>query len=176
MDDNAQVTAADLEAFFVANLDRARRLAWRLVNGDEAAAADVVQEAFVKAFHGLADFRGDASLATWFYRILVREAHNHRRWLGVRRRWESLWGGEVVVVQPGPQGDHLLRERIARALGHLGATQREVFVLIHLEGFTVRETAELLGKAEGTVKTHLHRALRRLRDELSDLAGEGKRA
>jgi RNA polymerase sigma-70 factor (ECF subfamily) len=44
-----------------------------------------------------------------------------------------------------------------------------VFVLVHLEGFTVRETAELLGRPEGTVKSHLHRALARLRQELADL-------
>jgi RNA polymerase sigma factor (sigma-70 family) len=55
------------------------------------------------------------------------------------------------------------------ALAKLTRSQREVFVLVHLEGFRVRECAELLGKPIGTVKSHLHRALARMRSELADL-------
>jgi RNA polymerase sigma-70 factor (ECF subfamily) len=62
-----------------------------------------------------------------------------------------------------------LGRRIAEALGRLTRRQREAFILVHLEGFTVRESAELLGKPTGTVKSHLHRALRKLRAELADL-------
>ena len=61
---------SDLElqfAEFVAtHRERARRLAWRLVGGDAAAAEDVAQEAFVRAWMGLGRFRGEASLGTWF--------------------------------------------------------------------------------------------------------------
>ena len=95
--------------------DRALRLAWRLVGGDDAAAEDVTQDAFARAWRGLARFRGEASLDTWLYRIVVRQAANHRRW---------------------------------RAL---------------------RECSKVLGKPEGTVKSHLHRALTKLRQELDDL-------
>ena len=52
--------------------------------------------------------------------------------------------------------------------------QREAFVLVHLEGYTVRETAEITGRAAGTIKSHLHRALKALRKELADLAPEGR--
>ena len=74
--------------FVALQRDRARRLAWRLVGGDEAAAEDVTQEAFVKAYQALDSFRGEASLETWFYRILVRQAHNYRRWRAVRTLWQ----------------------------------------------------------------------------------------
>jgi RNA polymerase sigma-70 factor (ECF subfamily) len=69
--------------------------------------------------------------------------------------------------------DPALRRRIASAIGHLSRRQREAFVLVHLEGFTVREAARLMARSQGTVKSHLHRALRALRAELDDLSLEG---
>jgi len=149
--------------------DRALRLAWRLVGGDEAAAEDVTQDAFTKAYRGLGRFRGEAALETWFYRILVRQAHSYRRWRAVR----EVWSGGAIDDPPDPvpsaPGDPALRRRIAAALDRLTSSQREAFVLVHLEGFRVRECAEVLGKPIGTVKSHLHRALASLRQELGDL-------
>jgi RNA polymerase sigma-70 factor (ECF subfamily) len=163
---------ADLErrfaAFVGSHRERARRLAWRLVGGDAGAAEDVAQDAFLRAWRSLDRFRGEASLSTWFYRILVRQAANHRRWRGVRERMGG-WGNPDAAGDPPPRGDPGLRERIGRAMESLTRRQREVFVLVHLEGFTVRETAMLLGRPEGTVKSHLHRALARLRRDLSNL-------
>ena len=78
-------------------------------------------------------------------------------------------GSYIRRMRRGDPADPLLRRRIAEALGRLSRGQREAFVLVHLEGFTVRESAKLLGKKEGTVKSHLHRALRTLRSELGDL-------
>lgn len=160
------------EAFVVSHRDRAVRLAWRLVGGDDAAAQDVAQDAFVSAYRSLAKFRGDANLATWFYRILVRKAHSYRRWLAVR----TLWSGEDAdPPDPAlePPGDPALRRRITAALARLTRRQREAFILVHLEGFTVREAAELMGSREGTLKSHLHRALRHLRVDLAELDPSG---
>jgi RNA polymerase sigma-70 factor (ECF subfamily) len=165
--------AADLErrftAFVTTHRDRARRVAWRLVGGDEAAADDIAQEAFVKAYRALGRFREESKLETWFYRILVRQAYNHRRWRAVRWRWSA--GSEADPPDPtaAVPGDPGLRRRIAEALARLTRRQREAFVLVHLEGFSVSETATLLGKPTGTVKSHLHRALTTLRAELADL-------
>ena len=166
---DASELEARFEAFVVSHRERARRLAWRLLGGDEAAAEDVVQDACVRAHRALAGFRGEARLETWFYRILVRQAHSHRRWRAVRELWGASSEREPADPQPAPAGDPALRRRIAAALEGLTRAQREAFVLVHLEGFTVRETAALVGRAEGTVKTHLHRALQRLRSELADL-------
>lgn len=167
----------DLELRFAAfvgtHRERARRLAWRLLDGDDAAADDVAQDAFVRAWRGLPRFRGDASLDTWFYRILVRQAAQHRRWRRLRERWGGLGTPEAADPASRRDGDPALRARIGAALARLPRGQREVFVLVHLEEFTVSEAAGVLGKAVGTVKSHLHRALAALRRELADLAAEG---
>ena len=147
-------------------------LAWRLTGGDEAAAEDVAQEAFVRAWRALPRFQGDAALSTWFYRILVRQAHNHRRWHGVRERWHSLWGAEQRPPETETRPDAGLRERIGAALDDLSRGQREAFVLVHLQGMSVTQAAAVLGKAEGTVKSHVHRALKALRKDLADIYEE----
>jgi RNA polymerase sigma-70 factor (ECF subfamily) len=155
--------------FVASHRDRALRLAWRLVGGDDAAAEDVTQEAFVKAYRALGQFREEASLATWFYRIVVRQAHHYYRWRTVRETWGALWNGRLPNSAAPASGDPLLRRRIVKALAQLSRNQKEAFVLVHLEGFSVREAAAALAKPEGTVKSHLHRALLTLRSELADL-------
>ena len=102
-------------AFVALQRDRARRLAWRLVGGDEAVAEDVTQEAFVRAYQALDRFRGEASLETWFYRILVRQAQNYRRWRAVRTLWQPESEAEPADPTPVAQGDPGLRRRIAQA-------------------------------------------------------------
>ena len=146
--------------FVASHRDRARRLAWRLIGGDEDAAEDVVQDAFVKAYRALSRFREDSSLETWFYRILVNQAHKHRRWRAVRQRWSAVWDEEQVVSFVDA-GDPALQRRISQALAKL--TRRQ------------RETGNLLGAPEGTVKSHLHRALKALRIELADLQDSSTR-
>jgi RNA polymerase sigma-70 factor (ECF subfamily) len=159
-------------AFVAAHRTRALRLAWRLVGGDSDAAEDVTQDAFVKAYRSLDGFRGDAKLETWFYRILVRQASNYRRWRAVRDRFDGLFRDEdAQIPDPRPRavGDPALRRRIGEALDQLTRKQREAFVLVHMEGFSVREAASVMGSAEGTLKSHLHRALVQLREQLGDV-------
>jgi RNA polymerase sigma-70 factor (ECF subfamily) len=156
--------------FVGSHRDQARRLAWRLVGGDDAAAEDVTQEAFFKAYRALDRFREEASLATWFYRIVMRQAYDYCRWRTVRQTWNAFWNGRTPDPASQELGDPLLRQRIAKALAQLSRSQREAFVLVHLEGFSVREAEAVMEKPEGTVKSHLHRALRSLRSELADLA------
>ena len=152
---------ARFAAFVAEHRDRAVGLAWRLLPGDGASAEDVAQEAFVRAYHAFASFRGDAQLSTWFYRILVRQAYSFLRWRRVRERF----GGEVPEDPPdraaAPAPDPGLRRQIADALASLPRAQREVFLLVHLEGFTVNEAAEITGRAPGTVKSHLHQVFER---------------
>ena len=161
--------AEEFARFAEARRGRALRLAFRLLGGDRATAEDVVQNAFFRAYRGLEAFRGDASLDTWFYRILVREVQRQRRWQGLRRLFWADPEAAPLVADPRPGRDPALRRRIAAALERLSAGQREAFVLVHLEELTVAEAAEIMGKAVGTVKSHLHRALAALRRELADL-------
>lgn len=174
----ARPTTADLDARFVRfvaeHRERARRMAWRLVGGDEAVAEDLTQEAFLKAYAALPRFRGDSSIDTWFYRILVRQAQSWRRWRQVRMIWGGTDAGpEIPEASVDDRSDPQLQAAIAKALGALTAPQRDAFVLVHLEGFAVREAADLMGKAEGTVKSHLHRALSALRVQLAEFRDLG---
>jgi len=164
-----QARANAFDAFVGTYRDRAVRLAFRLLRGDAAAAEDVTQNALLRAHRALANFRQEASLDTWFYRILVREVYRHRRWQAVRRMWSAEITEAREPVDERPSGDPGLRRRIAKALEQLTAAQREAFVLVHLEGFSISETAAILGKATGTVKSHLHRALESMRSDLADL-------
>ena len=135
--------------FVASHRERARRLAWRLVGGDDAAAEDVIQEAFIKAYRALGQFREEASLATWFYRIVVRQAHNYCRWRTVRETWSALWHGELPRAAVPESGDPLLRRRITKALAQLSRSQKEAFVLVHMEGFQCARGLGFAGEARG---------------------------
>ncbi len=170
---SAGLTAGELESRFRALVDEhqdaAIRTASRLLGGD-AAAEDVAQEAFLRAYKGLSQFRGEASLRTWFFRILVREVQRHKRWQVVRRVWKTDSTSEMdLAASEAPAEDSALRRRILTALDGLPQRQREAFVLVHLEQFTVKETAEMLGVSLGTAKVHLFRATKALRGSLGDL-------
>ena len=160
-------------AFVEAHAAQAHRLAWRLCGGDDQAAEEIVQDALARAYRALPRLREVDAMPAWFTRILVHRARDWRRWRGLRQRWRALWGQPAASAEEAPASTHhtdpVLRERIADALEQLTAAQREVFVLVYLEGLTLTETAEALGRAPGTVKSHLHRALRTLRRELRDL-------
>ena len=138
----------------------------RRLCGEGAAAEDLCQEAFVKAWTGLASFRGDSAFATWIHRVAVNTVLGHRRWSDSR---EDLKAEDIAAVQPfsakaetwSPSGLDL-----ERAIGRLPEKARAVFVLHDVEGYRHREIAELVGIAVGTSKAHLHRARRLLREAL----------
>jgi RNA polymerase sigma-70 factor (ECF subfamily) len=108
-------------------------------------------------------------LRTWFYKILVNEARRHRRWQWVRGRFGGEMPEEVADARGEAVADPMLRRRVLEAIDQLPRGQRESFVLVHLEGLTVQQAADVAGRAIGTTKSHLHRALARLRAELADL-------
>ena len=154
--------------FVAAHGAMARRVAWRLMGGDGAAADDVVQNAFVKAHAKFHTVLQEGAREAWFRQIVVREALNQLRWLAVRRRVAQLAGFEDRA-QPAVVRDSGAVARIEAAVAALSPQQRAIFVLVHLEEQTVAEAAAQLGIAEGTAKSHLHRALTSLRTQLEDL-------
>jgi RNA polymerase sigma-70 factor (ECF subfamily) len=164
-----RVRAEAFERFVSQRRERSVRIAYRLLGGDQGAAEDAAQNAFMRAYLGLARFRGDSSLETWFYRILLREVARQRRRRAIRLVLGVDPSAAEDVPDPRPQSDPVVRRRIAEALARLTRAQREVFVLVHLEGFTLSQVAEISGKALGTLKSHLHRALASLREQLGDL-------
>jgi RNA polymerase sigma-70 factor (ECF subfamily) len=154
-----------LDALVAAHGERAVRIALRFVRGDRATAEDIAQEAFAKAWRALPRFRGEAELTTWLYRVVVNASLSHLRKQKLRDGLVALLGPERPAG--APLRDPTLRARIVAALDALSANERAVFTLVHLEGFTLEETAQIRGRALGTVKSQLHRALAKLRGELA---------
>jgi RNA polymerase sigma-70 factor (ECF subfamily) len=159
---------------------RVFRLVYTLVR-DPSEADSTTQDIFVKAFKGLRDFKGDAAFETWITRIAINSVRD-----GIRRRkplvaFGDLGGpeadGEIpAAFDPGdgtsPERDLLSREirkRIGTALEDLSPRQRAVFVMKHHEERSIAEIGEMMGLDEGTVKSHLFRAARKLRERLEDL-------
>lgn len=159
--------APSLEALLALHGERALRIASRFVPGDRAAAEDIAQEAFARAWSALPRFRGEAELSTWLYRVVVNEALSQLRRRRLRDRLFALLGPERPASAPPPPADPALRSKIRAALRTLSDNERAVFTLVHLEGFSVEETARIRGRAVGTVKSLLHRALVKLRRELA---------
>jgi len=164
-------------------MQRHNRRLYRAARGvlhDDAEAEDVVQEAYVRAFTHLGDFRGEAQLSTWLTRIALNEA------LGRLRRRRITVGlkdidaindqGEVrVIYLPSARQDSdpeaaATRAEVRRLLEHavdqLPDHFRVVFMLRDIEEMSVEETASHLGLRPETVKTRLHRARRLLRQSL----------
>ena len=171
-------------------------LGCRYLNQPEEA-EDIVQQVFIKAFEAAPKFRGEAQVSTWLYRIAVNaclEVRRRRRTVGIEDLHPA--GGDVAIsdgpavfsdvretstggpVMAGVDWDAnpvvaaertATRARLERALDTLSPSQRLAFVLRHWEGMSIREISEVLDAAEGTVKSHLFRAVRALRVELVDL-------
>lgn len=144
-------------------------------------ASDVTQETFIKVFKSISRFRGDSSVETWIYRIAVNSALNHLRKMG-RRKEEPLDGvpeGEIPATKrPSDDPERCLerneiRQAISRAMGKLSPEHRAVVVLHDIEGLTHVEISKILGCSEGTVKSRLHYARRKLRKILKPLLDTG---
>jgi RNA polymerase sigma-70 factor (ECF subfamily) len=187
-DQLAELARTGEPAVFRAIMQRHNRRLYRVARGilgDDSEAEDVVQETYLKAFHGIAGFRGESSLATWLTRIAVNEALGRKR---KRRPTIDLSGldlideqGEARVlifpgVSPGadPEADASraeVRRLLERAIDDLPEGFRVVFVMREIEQMSVEETASQLDILPETVKTRLHRARRLLRDALQERLG-----
>ena len=140
---------------------RMKSIASNLLGGF-ADAEDAVQETFLKVYRGLARFRGGASFSTWIYRILVNTCYDQMR--KSRRRAEGPLPARLMFGVA--EADHPLRLSIETAVRRLEPQERAAFLLCEVEGFSHRETGEILEVSEGTSRTLLFRARRRLQQEL----------
>lgn len=144
------------------NVDRIYRLSYRMV-GDGDLAMDFTQEAFVRAYQRLDQFRGDSAFSTWLHSIAVSVALNGLRKVDRHRERERSLEDAGAVASPGRGSEPGLRERIARAVDGLPDIYRTVFLMHDLEGYSHHEIAASLGVAEGTSKARLSRARSKLR-------------
>lgn len=147
------------------NVDRIYRLAYRMA-GEESLAMDFTQEAFVRAYQRLDQFRGDAAFSTWLHSITVSVALNGLRKVDRHRKRERSLEDAAPVAATRSTVEPGVRERIQEAVDDLPEIYRTVFLMHDLEGFNHGEIAEALGVAEGTSKARLSRARSKLRDAL----------
>ena len=161
------------DAAFTELVDRYKDLVFGLVyrlSRDRNQAEDLAQEVFLKVHRGLPYFRGDAKLATWIYRIVFNVCSQERS----RRRAVELPldpGGDRTPIDPGTVdpafGDLELRDRLQHAMAGLPENYRFLIAAHYLRGIQYDALAEALDIPIGTVKTHLHRAKRLLRQSLA---------
>lgn len=178
MDDTELLTRARAgdpaaeRALYDAHVDRVYRLVYRLAGSDDLA-QDFTQEAFIRAFDRLGDFRGESTFGTWLHTIAVSVAMNGLRKVKRFRGRETELTDANEHAWPARRAEPDLRERLAAAIDALAPGYRAVFVMHDVEGYTHEEIAAALGLRPGTSKAQLSRARARLRTALSDFAGEG---
>lgn len=167
----ARVVAGDRALFEILMRRHNQRLfrAARGILGDDSEAEDVLQEAWVRAFHALPSFRGEAAVSTWLTRIAAHEALVRAR---RRRRLVPVEDEEAfdppAGASPGPAPDRSaenreLRRALRQALDALPDPLRAVFVLREVEGLSTRETARALEISPENARIRLHRAKAALR-------------
>jgi RNA polymerase sigma-70 factor, ECF subfamily len=162
-------------------VSRHQRRAWRLACyylRDTAEADEAVQDAFVKAFSHLPSYDPARSFEVWLTRILVNSCLDRVKARKRRLRWVVGLGDAGPGFEPpaaplardsqGSQETVVLRRERARALLHavrqLPNRQRTVIMLSHFDGRSTREVSQMTGLSESTVRVHLFRGLRRLRN------------
>jgi RNA polymerase sigma-70 factor, ECF subfamily len=181
----ARVVAGDIDAFeyFVKTYQkRITRFVFTLLR-DPADADCVAQDVFFKAYRALPEFKGESAFETWLTRIAINTVRDRIR----RRRpvvsfsdlrdLDDDDGPEIpAALDPAdgtsPERDLLsgdIRRRISVALVSLSPRQRSIFVMKHYEEKSIAEIGDATGLDEGTIKSHLFRAARKLRVCLEDL-------
>ena len=141
---------------------------------DHDIADDIVQDAFLRAFDALEEFRGDAKFSTWLHRIVVNLSLNRVK----RERTKALREVPIMNAIPLASTEGVdpsaidLRGHLERALHELPTLQRAVVILRHYEGMSTEQVSRILQCSEGTVKTHLFRGLSKMRSKLHFLKDE----
>ncbi|HEX5476022.1 MAG TPA: sigma-70 family RNA polymerase sigma factor [Vicinamibacterales bacterium] len=144
-------------------------MVWRLAP-DRAHAEDLAQDVFLKVHRGLPYFRGEARLSTWIYRIVANVCAQARSRPRLERSLDT--GAGDRPLEPGTRDrafdDLELRDRLDKAIAQLPEQYRVLVAAHYLQGIQYEALAAALDLPLGTVKTHLYRAKRRLRELLTD--------
>ena len=158
------------EAAFRELVDQFKGLVFSLISrsvADRNLSEDLSQEVFLRVHRGLPYFRGESKLSTWIYRITINLLSQQRPDLANSSLDEVAPGGDEPRYQPpvvDPAfGDMLLRDRLDKAIRRLPVPYQVLVNGHYLKGLRYEDLAEALNLPMGTVKTHLHRAKRRLR-------------
>jgi RNA polymerase sigma-70 factor (ECF subfamily) len=156
---------------------RAFRLAWKITCNHEDA-EDVVQNAFVKAFQNLADFRGDSRFYTWLVRITINEAlmkirRRHSNQVSIDEPIHADGTSDPIEIEDqaaNPEqrySQHEVQRILAATINDLEPSHRSVLQLRDVEGLSTQQTAQALDLTPSAVKTRLQRARMKLRESLN---------
>ena len=168
----ASVDRQALQILFERHKDYVYRLARGLLL-DQSLADDVVQSVFLRLWEKEFNLQPNAKFTTWLYRFALnvsRETGRKKRCLPAAAYAEAAELDELAVDDSGNEVINFYD--LQKALTQIPQRQREVFILRYLEGFSTRETAQIVGCSEGTVKTHLARAAAKIESFFS--AGSDK--
>ena len=161
------------------------RLLSRLIR-DQAEVEDVAQEAFIKAYRALPNFRGDSAFYTWLYRIAINTAKNHLVSQG--RRAPTTTEADIEEAETFDDGEHLrdlntpdsmllskqVGEAVNRAIDQLPEDLRTAIVLREIEGLSYEEIAESMNCPIGTVRSRIFRAREAIAQELKPVLDTAK--
>ncbi len=177
-----RVQQGDKKAFDVLVLKYQTRIAKLVVrflrNADDV--PDVVQEAFIKAYRALPNFRGDSAFYTWLYRIAINTAKNHLVATGRKTPQNSIDAQEVEKYDAGawltefatPEREMFaseLKSTVNKAIGDLPPDLREAITLREIEGLSYEEIADVMDCPIGTVRSRIFRAREAIDEKLSPL-------
>jgi RNA polymerase sigma-70 factor (ECF subfamily) len=159
-------------------------IAYRMIS-DYGEACDVVQEAFLSAWQGIGDFRGEARFSTWLCGIVLNQARNHLRQRSVHSGREGASFDDPARSEEGSQDPpsheesaverlerRELEARVQEGIGSLESGQREVLVLRDIQGYSYEEIGVMLKLPEGTVRSRLFRARTALKESLLKVWGD----
>lgn len=144
-------------------------------------AADLAQDAFIKAFQSINRFQGQSAFFTWLYRIAVNGTLNHLQKAKLRRvfsleKLQDEGGAEEVLAQLADSGTTSdkqaclseLQQKLNEAMQKLSIKHRTVVTLFEIDGLSHEEIAEITGTSVGTVRSRLHYAKQILQNDLQE--------
>jgi len=146
------------------------------LTSDYNKAWDISQEVFIKVIRNIGSFRGDSSFWTYLYRITMNAFYDNGRKQKVQSRFRNMT--DMESDDPDDRGFDIkdcvnieedyekksLKQNITDAMQGLTDIQRQVFMLKNLEGYKIREISGMVGISEGTVKSHLNRAMEKIKN------------
>jgi RNA polymerase sigma-70 factor (ECF subfamily) len=169
----ASAVAGDRESFsrlLEMQYDFILRAAWKWTRHQEDA-EDVAQEVCIRLARSISTFKGPGRFTTWLYALVLNVVRDLSRKGRREREKGAAWGVETTTT--GGASDPDLSEELWRAVDGLPDKQRDVVILVHSEGLTHAQAADVLGLAETTISWHLHEARKSLKSFLNPEAVHG---
>jgi len=161
------------KVLFDNNKEKVYRICLRFVK-DRDQAKDLLQETFIKAYESIGKFRGDSSFSSWICRIAINKCLTHARNVKLRDELEKEQEEMIKInLSLEETEDHNrkffireFKEKVEEALKDLTNREQMIFTLKHFENLKINEVSDVMGVSEGTVKSTLHKVIKKLRKKL----------